>query len=258
MARVMVWRGDRISDSAQAIRDAVRGAVLNNRSSTRVPRGTPLVINWGTTAAVAGYSNTRTLNGTEAVAMAINKRRAFGAMQATGVSIPPYWVNRSEVPRNVVVIARTILTGSQGEGIVVVRPEDALPEAPLYTRYIPKTHEYRVHVFNGSCICIQEKRKREGFEQTNNQKLIRNHDNGWNFVVEDIRYPNENTKQACITEAINAVRSLGLSFGAVDLVIARDGGEAYVLEVNTAPAVTSPTVLAAYREAIESYITGNT
>lgn len=45
--------------------------------------------------------------------------------------------------------------------------------------------------------------------------------------------------------AIKAVQSLGLDFGAVDMVIG-DDGNAYVLEVNTGPSLQVETGLEAY------------
>ena len=57
--------------------------------------------------------------------------------------------------------------------------------------------------------------------------------------------------------ARRAVRSLGLDFGAADVLVDRDGG-GYTLEVNTAPSVADPTstTFDRYVEAITAIATG--
>jgi predicted ATP-grasp superfamily ATP-dependent carboligase len=74
---------------------------------------------------------------------------------------------------------------------------------------------------------------------------VQSHDNGWvfcqagevDFAVQDL--------------AMNAIKALGLDFGAVDVIIRR--GKAYILEVNSAPGLEGRT-LQAYVEAIKEYL----
>ena len=47
---------------------------------------------------------------------------------------------------------------------------------------------------------------------------------------------------------------LGLDFGAVDLIISKEGSVPYVLEVNTAPALVSTRLKQAYTESIRSFL----
>lgn len=149
-------------------------------------------------------------------------------------------------------IARTVLNGSGGAGIIVVRPGDPIPDAPLYTKYVRKSREYRLHVVGGEVIFYQEKRKKNGVEQTRDQALIRNHDNGWVFAENDIRLPESSVWENVKATAVGAVRALGLDFGAVDLVLARDNATPYVLEVNTAPGIESTRLLEAYVRAFKA------
>ena len=250
MTYILVYRGTRVSDSARALKEAIPRARINSRGKAgREVRRGKLMINWGTSKYLRAYIPV--LNQEVAVEIASNKLLTFQSLLDAGVRIPKFWTTAPD--RKGIVVARTILTGHSGAGIVVLRPDDELVPAPLYTQYIKKSHEYRVHVFKGKAICIQEKRKREGFEQTDNQKLLRNYDNGWNFVTNDIRYPDANAKTSIEQEAIKAVDAIGLDFGAVDLVIGAKDKLPYILEINTAPAVSSPTVLEAYTTAFTGY-----
>lgn len=178
---------------------------------------------------------------------AVNKLSTFINLEHAGVRHPDWTDDRNLVDlEQGKWLARTNLTGSAGEGIVVIREESELIDAPLYVKYIKKEKEYRVHVFAGEAIFVQQKKKEREVEQTNDQKLIRNRDNGWVFCLTN----DEEVPQALKDEAIKAVAALGLDFGAVDIIIGKQDGLPYVLEVNTAPGIQSPTLLDAYVSAI--------
>ena len=108
-------------------------------------------------------------------------------------------------------------------------------DAPLYTQYKPKKHEYRVHVMNEEVIDVQKKALRRGSEGNNFQ--IRTHDNGYIYMRNAIRVP-EDAK----TYAIQAVDACGLDFGAVDIIWNERENKSYVLEINTAPGLEGTTV----------------
>jgi hypothetical protein len=78
------------------------------------------------------------------------------------------------------------------------------------------------------------------------QAHIRNYATGYRF-----RAPRRRLKPERLTMAVEAVKSLGLDFGAVDLLVA-DDGLGYVLEVNTAPSC-SPITLGAYAVAFHKH-----
>jgi hypothetical protein len=144
------------------------------------------------------------------------------------------------------VYCRTKLTGHSGEGIVVARNSNELVDAKLYTSAIFKAREYRVHVFNGKVILLQQKRRRSGVESSNE---IKNHRNGWVYAVNNITpIPVDNYEKICI----DFVNCFGLLFGAVDLLV--KGDRIYVLEINTAPGLVGATTLNAYTQAVKEYI----
>lgn len=240
----MFIRRTRVSDGATALRNALVAAgvtcQLSNRETFTTSR---LVMNWGSSAALSARG--RVLNQPSNIGNATNKFQCFDMLQRAGVVIPSYSTTPPAVTGSGIWLARTTITGSGGEGIVVLRAGVSVPNAPLYVKYIRKTREYRVHVLNGKVVGVQQKRKEAERELTADEKLIRNRNNGWVFCVNDVEIvPNE--LEQISTAATNAVRALGLDFGAVDLVISRDDNLPYVLEVNTAPGLQSPTILAGY------------
>lgn len=196
------------------------------------------------------------------MALAKNKLAAFNRMREHDVPIPEFWTDQQAAAASMkagsIVLCRTTVTGSGGDGIVVARHPNELVQAPLYTAYIRKHAEYRFHVMRGRVIAIQQKRRDSEAEQTNDQKLLRNHANGWVFAVNNVEFKDEAQKTACSDAAIRAVGALGLDFGAVDLVVSTKRGLPFVLEINTGPGLESPTVLAAYADAINTISRGTT
>ena len=123
-----------------------------------------------------------------------------------------------------------------------------LDDAPLYTKYVKKADEYRIHVFDGNVIDIQQKRKRQEVPNDEINYQIRNACNGWVFCRDNVHCPAE-----CLALARRAVAVLGLDFGAVDIGYNRSSTAAVVYEVNTAPGLEG-TTLDKYHEAITARI----
>ena len=132
-------------------------------------------------------------------------------------------------------VARATLTGHSGQGITIHQQGEPLPTVPLYTKYMKKTFECRIHVMNGKVIDGQIKKKRANAEETNT--LVRNIHTGWVYCREGYT-PAEEAKQL----AIAAVAALGLDFGAVDLIYNQYYNQYYILECNTAPGLTGTTL----------------
>lgn len=242
LARILVRPPSRASAGAQAINTMLGD---NSKLSRRdpVPRQYRTVVNWGNPNPLSYNDGVEVLNPPSAVATAINKLSALTALKAADVRVPEF---TTTVPVSGLWLARTVLQGSCGHGIVVIREGDEHKvEAPLYTKYIKKTKEIRVHVAFGEAIFLQYKKRQNGAEQTADQKLIRNYDNGWVFCPRSLDEAPAGSKEL----AVAAVQALQLHFGAVDLVIGKEDGLPYVLEVNTAPGIESPTLAEAYKSA---------
>jgi glutathione synthase/RimK-type ligase-like ATP-grasp enzyme len=166
-----------------------------------------------------------------------NKLLTFQQLQdQAGINIPEFTYERAIAANwtNAVVVRNT-LTGHSGVGISLNASGENLPTAPLYVKYIPKRKEFRVHVIFGQVVDVQQKKKRQGFENANFQ--VRNHANGWVYCRENLEEPT-GLREA----ALRSVEVLGLDFGAVDIIWNEKQNRCYVLEVNTAPGLEGSSV----------------
>jgi glutathione synthase/RimK-type ligase-like ATP-grasp enzyme len=148
------------------------------------------------------------------------------------------------------VVCRQLTRASEGRGIVLATTVEELQQSPLYTKYFPKKHEYRVQVFNGKVIDIQEKRKKRGFEGERESK-VRNVANGYVFCREDVNPP-----EGMADAALTAVNCLDYQFGAVDIAYNVKRNEFKVLEVNALPGMEG-TTLVKYTNAVLEWKNGS-
>lgn len=232
----------------QAINDAGGSALLSRRDTFQRQH---LILNWGGQDDPVLTRGGTILNKQSNRRVSANKLMAFAALQTAGVPVPLYWTDKEEAIRwrnaqtagnNPIVLARSTATGSGGVGITVCRRGDDIPTSQFYCQYIRKTSEFRAHIIGGECVAVQQKRAVDGRNHTTDELLIRNHDNGWVFAVNNV-----DPQQAADVGAlgVRAAFALGLDFAAVDIIRARSG-ELFVLEANTKPGLESPTVLSAY------------
>lgn len=217
------------------------------------PKARSLVVNYGSGGAPHWLGNTRTLNAPSACARAGNKLSAFTAFKNANLSIPEFCTDqataRGWIAAGATVVARTILNGHSGRGIVLCDSQHPLVPAPLYVKYKKKRKEFRVHVFQGQVIDVAEKRKRRvEARPANFDGYVRNLANGWVFCRDNVMRPVDLDGLA-----IGACRALALDFGAVDIIWNEREGRCYVLEVNTAPGLEG-TTLTNYTNAILGWI----
>jgi len=235
------------SMSARALANA-----LSDRLGYKVWRGKPVAgqlnVSWGYHNPKQHWGPVQWVNRPSAVEGSRNKVDTFNCLQKAGVSHVPYTTSTATAiawqADGFTVFARTA-TGQAGSGIQIVLPQDPLPLAPLYTQYVKKKKEFRVHVFNGKAIFIQEKRKKNGAEA---DPLIRSHKRGWVFCIKDIVEPDGLRELG-----VAAVRACGLDFGAVDIIYNEHYNKLYVLEINSAPGIEASS-LNAYVEEIVNYV----
>lgn len=219
----------------------------------------PIIVNWGCSSSIVKtFINDATyLNHPDSVLAAVNKIDTSKKLRSEGLNRLVYTTNKEEAftwyTKGTIVFARTIVNGKSGEGIVVCNPKanekyshiSSFPDAPLYTQYYAKTHEFRIHVISGVVVDRQQKRKMSEEKLSNNEltydKMVRSWENGWVFTRENIK--SHETMDWLATSAVNA---LGLNYGAVDILArySSDGTfrDCVVCEVNTSPGMEGSTL----------------
>lgn len=169
------------------------------------------------------------------------------------IPAPPYTTSYEQAKdwadKGKVVVCRKLIKSSEGKGIVVAEEESQIVMAPVYTQYLPKKKEYRVHVFKGKVVAILEKRKKKGFENVNSK--IRNTKNGYVFCRENV-IPPEGIQEL----AIKAAKVSGSDFQGVDIGYNEKKNLLFVIEVNSAPGMEGTTV-ENYADAIIDYVKSN-
>lgn len=220
------------SQSAKSLADKL--AILRAKHEGK-PLNVDVLVNWGASSFKREVVAKRIINKPDCVAIAANKLLSFKRFSECKVSIPEFTENKEEalkwLEEGKTVVARTILTGHSGAGIIIADPENQndLPEAKLYTRYIPKKEEYRVHVCNRSAFYWQRKARKNDAQDDQVNWRVRNHANGFIYQHNNVQKHNK-----AYDLALDAVVALGLDFGAVDLVYNQKKDKWFVLEVNTA------------------------
>ena len=107
----------------------------------------------------------------------------------------------------------------------------AKPSADFFSVFVPTKTEYRLWVFEGTLLAVYEKVYKGEGEYAG---FMRNRKFGFSFQKRD-----ELVEDAALgTMGANAVLSLGMDFGAVDVILGKDG-KYYCLEVNSMPAIDS-------------------
>ncbi len=209
-----------------------------------------IVINWG----CSDIDNKqiykcRLLNHPDDVNIASNKLFFFSLL-GQREWLPDWTQERAEAEswlKEGSVVCRTVLTGHSGVGIVIARSVEEMADAHLYTRYIKKMDEYRVHIFNGEVIDIQRKARRMDVSDEEINWQVRSHDNGFIYMREGLE------RVSCLDRlrelALETAELCFLDFGAVDIIYNKGRDMCYVLEVNTAPGLEG-TTLERYCEAM--------
>lgn len=243
--RVLPYRQG--SRSAKALAEALGGKVLKLENSKFKPKESDVVINWGNAGVNHGSfpqffeASFEFLNFSTVVKRASNKLRFFEAMKDEDLT-PKFWTNKDDIPDEAYpIVCRTVLAGHSGAGIVIANNREELVDAPLYTQYVKKKDEYRIHVGRTSdgieVISVQRKARRLDTPDEEVNWQVRNHSNGFVYVREGVTPP-----PSVIDAAKRTLEVIGLDFGAVDLGYNHHTGRATVYEVNTAPGLEGETV----------------
>lgn len=205
-----------------------------------------LLINWGRSTFDREVSTyLQVLNQPDAVASAVDKRITHRVLRTVGVPCP-LPLGRLDARERLEAGARVVShhnpRSTGGNGLVVLRAVEELdrqPEDAYLVAYLKKTHEYRVHVAFGEVLDVQRKARRRSVPDEEVNWEVRNLANGFVFVRD---MGESGVDEAVCRNAVAAVDSLGLDFGAVDVGFHEPSGSSFVLEVNTAPGLEGTTV----------------
>ncbi len=182
------------------------------------------------------------LNPAEAIERASDKFNSLFEMMDAGINTPAPFESFEECLEEYgyPIIGRKF-RHARGTDIKLIlqRRDVRRGQSDYFIPYIPTNREYRLHVVRDKVIRIQGKYL--DFPELA-VSHIRNFENGYRF-----RTPNVTLRPDRLQAAVTAVSSLGLDFGAVDLIIGDDGSY-YILEVNTAPSCSRATAKAYINE----------
>lgn len=256
----VIWPYNTGSQSAATLAESIRTKMVRLRGRYR-PRRRHLIVNWGSTQLPNWWWRTapqQVVNLPQQVELASNKLSTFTRLQQAGEDTVPFttdpvearrWLDAPIYGRKLnAVVCRRLTRANSGRGIVLARTAEEVVPAPLYTRYKPKTTEFRVHVWGGGVLDMQEKRKVNGFDDMEDRNpYIRNHNHGWVFCREELDVPDD-----VVEASISAVAQLGLDFGAVDLGWHPEFGVG-IYEINTAPGIEGQT-LSSYANKIRTML----
>ena len=209
-----------------------------------------VIVNWGSSTPPHFRWMEQDLNKPHNIALASNKLNTFLEYRTKSfIHVPQWTTNPNEAQHwldlGLKTYCRKLLSSHSGNGIVVCNAGDTLISAPLYTLHTKHKDEYRVHIFKGEVLDVQKKKRKLGF--TGSSSGIRNHSSGWIYARSDVAIPD----MLCPI-AIQAVKLLGLDFGAVDIGHKVNDNKFFVFEVNTAPGLEGST-LDKYTKAIYNY-----
>jgi hypothetical protein len=250
------------SESAKNLSGALNVKRINkNRTEVRGDER-KTIINWGnTTLKHPELLKCIILNHPTVVAKTCNKLSFFKLFKTDlEKSLIPEWTDDYGTMlswlqnENQLIVARKELCSHSGNGIVMFNREIAVtegcPEAPLYTKYIPKKDEYRIHFSKKTGIFFKQRKALVKGTENPNWK-IRNLTGGFIYANQDVETP-EAVDKVC-EMFFNEMNAGGLDFGALDVVYNEAQDRATILEVNTAPGLSGRT-LEAYTEMIKAYI----
>jgi glutathione synthase/RimK-type ligase-like ATP-grasp enzyme len=209
------------------------------------------IINWGNAFKKNAYlTECRIINPLAAVAACSNKITFFkGQQQAKdGARIPTFTTNLEEALGWVTEKIPTMGRDSRGScGTDIVFSDEDLQRftsSDFWVQYKKKKEEFRVHLVAGAVVAVQKKSLRKTDPDTGSEIdtknvdfRVRNLRNGFVFQRHDIAVPGDVVEQAKL-----AMTASGLDFGAVDVIWNEHEGNAYVLEINTAPGLEGTTI----------------
>ena len=202
------------------------------------------VIRWGNRIEAETSRDTIVYNKAEAIANATDKKLSRELFIKGKVRTPRLLTPETESTAGMYPIIARPSHHAKGKNFIILKTRDAFlshyrthaKDGWYYSEYINKDREFRVHCAHGKILAVMEK--------------VRGGDSiAWNRAVTGepfTRLTVENYPFSVCFQALKAVKTLGLDFAGVDVMMlnvkGKDGktkGEGVVLEVNTSPTLNS-------------------
>lgn len=244
--RLVVYPYKMGSAGGKAIAESLKALRVHPDKDYHVQDG-DYIIDWGNGYRPSWASEVKQkdcvlLNHWDAVSRSVNKIDSFTLLKRGGVPTPPWTTSHDQALKwskaGHMVCCRTSVEGMDGAGLVLAKEPNDVVYANLYTRYMPIDKEFRAYVFKDRMLDLREKRRdSQALREGKVNEFIRTTSGNWVFCREHIKVPKD-IEQVSVA----AVKALGLDFAGVDVIQAKEDGNCYVLETNTAPYVGDITV----------------
>lgn len=203
--------------------------IKSRKYARDVPKNTDILFRWGCTAQLPIQN---VVNTVEAIHKVTDKTGFRKLLNEHNLCPPTYF--KIEDVKEFPVILRPKFH-SRGRNIHFCRNKDELIKASkkyndfYISDFIKKEREYRVFIVQGRAVCVAEK------IPANKEDIAWNVAKGGKFV--NVRWDDWPLK--AIKNSIEAFNLSGLDFGGVDIMVDANG-VCYVIEINSAPSLTSP------------------
>lgn len=199
------------------------------------------VIRWGYSGELEKIQNSIDFPKPEAIKNCANKLKTLQLLKEAKVTVPVFYTSPDQLKGKALKFPLYCRKKyhTQGTDIIFINNmEEALGsfrDGRYLVEGIACRKEYRVHIFLGKVISVSKKYFGEELwtelGKPKTKDSIRNNSNGWRYYdIKDM----ENVPKDVIDEAKKSVKTLGLMWGAVDIIRTPDK-KSYVLEVNSAP-----------------------
>lgn len=210
--------------------------IVNSNRVQNIDHG--VVFRWGCTTRIRASEGT--VNFSKSIRLASNKPVARQVWIKDDIRVPTTLFTFEQAIHWLAAYPKGTLIGrpqshSMGRHFHIIDDPKGLQASrrlgdTYWTEFIRKDFELRIFCFFGRVIGVAKKTPREGMlpQISWNSKFA---------SFRNVRWSEWNTK-ACRL-ALQATQSLGLHFGAVDLIREESSKEYYVLEINTSPGITS-------------------
>lgn len=241
------------SEGAIKLKNELNVSLIKHEGTSVRGKASTTIVNWGSSQIPEDLRKCNILNNPIMVSLMVDKIATYETLEHY-VRIPDWTRKYSTALKWVldgdIVLARSKTQGHAGQGIIVCKTKEELDaaesKAKVYCKFIDKSKEYRVHVFNGAVLGYQIRVRNPDAVESSNEVFV--FDQGWQLKnLVSYTPPSKVT-----SEALSAISRSGLLFGAVDIAVGKDN-KVHTFEINTAPWLNNE-YARKYSDAIKSYL----